>query len=151
MIATQPRSLEPSPELLSPELLSPAEAFAAVTLSAIAVDGYLADEELDGLINALNRMHLFKNYSGDVMQRMLHRLFGILRREGFATLFNTARISLPNELQEPAFAVATDLILSDGMVTAQEQDFLDQLHAALGISKETALKIIEVMMIKNRG
>jgi hypothetical protein len=142
MIAVQNRSYE---------MLSPAEAFAALTLSAIAVDGYLADEEIDGLINALTRMHLFKGYSGEVMRRMLNRLFGILRRDGFKTLVNSAKSSLPDELQEPAFAVATDLILSDGMVTDQEQEFLDQLHFDLGIPKETALKITEVMMIKNRG
>jgi hypothetical protein len=142
MIAVQPRSLE---------LLSPAEAFAALTLSAIAVDGYLADEEIDGLINALKRMHLFKSYSGDVLRRMLQKLFGILRREGQATLFHSAKNSLPDELQEPAFAIATDLILADGVVTAQEQDFLQQVHCALGISEETAMKITEVMMIKNRG
>jgi hypothetical protein len=133
------------------EMLSPAEAFAAVTLSAIAVDGYLADEEIEGLINALTRMHLFKSYSGEVMRRMLHRLFGILRRDGFKALVNSAKSSLPNELQEPAFAVATDLILADGIVTDQEQEFLDELHFDLGISKETAMKITEVMMIKNRG
>jgi hypothetical protein len=142
MIAVQTRSLE---------MLSPAEAFAAVTLSAIAVDGYLADEEIDGLITALTRMHLFKSYSGEVMRRMLHKLFGILRREGLTTLFNSAKSSLPDELQEPAFAVATDLILADGVVTEQEQDFLNQLHCALGIPAETAMKITEVMMIKNRG
>jgi hypothetical protein len=142
MIAVQPRSLE---------MLSPAEAFAALTLSAIAVDGYLADEEIDGLINALQRMHLFKSYSAEVMRRMLQKLFGILRREGQATLFHSAKISLPHELQEPAFAIATDLILADGVVTAEEQDFLVRLHSALGIPEETAAKITEVMMIKNRG
>ncbi len=142
MIAVQPRSLE---------MLSPAEAFAALTLSAIAVDGYLADEELDGLVSTLKRLHLFKSYSGDVMRRMLQKLFGILRREGQATLFQSAKVSLPDELQEPAFAIATDLILADGVVTAQEQDFLQQLHCALGIPEETAQKITEVMMIKNRG
>jgi hypothetical protein len=86
-----------------------------------------------------------------VMRRMLQKLFGILRREGLTTLFNSAKSSLPDELQEPAFAVATDLILADGVATEQEQDFLRQLHCALGIPAETAMKITEVMMIKNRG
>jgi hypothetical protein len=142
MIAVQTRSLE---------MLSPAEAFAAVTLSAIAVNGYLADEEIDELVTALMRMQLFKSYSGEVMRRMLHKLFGILRREGRATLFHSAKSSLPHELQEPAFAVATDLILADGVATEQGRAFLNQLHGALGISAETAMKIEEVMMIKNRG
>jgi hypothetical protein len=130
---------------------SPAEAFAAVTLSAIAVDGYLADEEVDGLINALTRMHLFKSYPGEVLRRMLDKLFGILRREGVGTLFQSAKGSLPQELQEAAFAVSADLILADGLVTDDEKSFLNQLHQALNITDETAMKIVEVMMIKNRG
>jgi uncharacterized tellurite resistance protein B-like protein len=133
------------------ETFNPAEAFAAICLSAIASDGYLADEELDGLINSINRMQLFKSYPRDVMRRMFDKLFGILRRQGADALFNGAKGSLPFELRESAFAVATDLILADGVVTEQEQDFLNQLYRALEINETMALKIVEVMMLKNRG
>ena len=133
------------------DTLSPAEAFAAITLSAIASDGYLADEEISGLINSLNRMHLFKSYSGDVMRRMFDKLFGILKREGVSALFSAAKGALPYELQSSAFAVATDLVLADGVVTEQERNFLSELHHALEIPDDLAMKIVEVMMIKNRG
>lgn len=133
------------------EMFSPAEAFAAVTIAAIASDGYLADEEIDGVLNTLNRMHLFKSYSSDVMRRMFDKLFGILRRGGADALFSAAKNSLPHELQASAFAVATDLVLADGQVTEQEQAFLNQLYQALDIPEEVALNIVNVMMIKNRG
>lgn len=132
------------------ETFSPAEAYAAITLAAIASDGYLAEEELDGFVTSLNRMQLFKSYSGDVMRRMIDKLFGILKRDGVEALFNTAKSSLPYEMAASAFAVATDLILADGVVTEEEQDFLNQLYAALEIPSEMAVKIVEVMMIKNR-
>lgn len=133
------------------EVMSPAEAYAAITLAAIASDGYLADEEVEGFITTLNRMQLFKSYPADVMRRMIDKLFGMLKRDGVGALFNTAKESLPHELQESAFAVATDLVLADGVVTDQERDFLNQLYSALNIPDETAMKIVEVMMIKNRG
>lgn len=133
------------------EILNPAEAFAAITLSAIASDGHLADEEISGLINALNRMQLFRSYSSDVMRRMFDKLFGILKREGVEALFNAAKGSLPYELQASAFAVATDLVLADGVVTELEQTFLNDLYRALEIPDDVAMKIVEVMMIKNRG
>lgn len=133
------------------EVFNPAEAFAAICLSAIASDGYLADEELDGLVHSIRRMQLFKSYPHEVMRRMFDKLFGILRRQGADVLFNSAKSSLPFELREAAFAVATDLVLADGVVTEQEQDFLNQLYRALEIEDNLAVKIVEVMMLKNRG
>ncbi|GAB4474728.1 MAG: hypothetical protein OHK0037_35740 [Elainellaceae cyanobacterium] len=133
------------------ETFSPPEAYAAIALAAIASDGYLSDEELSGLMNVLNRMQLFRSYSNDIMRRMFDKLFSILRRDGVGVLFATAKDSLPFELKESAFAVATDLILADGRVTQEEQKFLNDLYQALGISEASAEKIVDVMMIKNRG
>lgn len=135
----------------SQETLSPSEAFAAIAIAAIASDGYLSEQEADGLVFALNRMQMFKSYPADVMRRMFDKLMGILKRDGSGALFNAARTSLPHELKPTAFAVATDLVLADGVVTQDEQNFLNQLYQALEVSDEMAVKIVEVMMIKNRG
>jgi len=43
------------------------------------------------------------------------------------------------------------LVLSDGTVTSQEQAFLDDLYRILEIPGDTALQIVQVMTIKNRG
>jgi tellurite resistance protein len=96
-------------------------------LAAVASDGYLADEEARGISAALSRMKLFRSYSNDVMGRLFDKLLGILRRDGINTLFNAAKESLPHDLQETAFAVATDLVLADGTVTEEEQNFLNDL------------------------
>ncbi len=130
---------------------SPAEAFASIALVAIASDGHFSDEEIS-LINAsLGRMQLFKSYPVDVLRRMYDKLFGILRRNGMNVLLTAAKTALPYELREPAFAIATDLILSDGTVTPEEESFLNNLCQLLEINSETAMKIVEVMLIKNRG
>lgn len=133
------------------EALSPAEAFAAITLSAIASDGYLSDEEARGISFALSRMKMFRSYPNDVMQRMFDKLLGVLRREGMDGLFNSAKESLPHDMRESAFAVATDLILADGVVAQEEQEFLNDLYIALGLNSSVATQIVEVMLIKNRG
>jgi tellurite resistance protein len=133
------------------EALNPAEAFAAITLAATASDGYLSEEEARGISLMLSRMKLFRSYPNDVMNRMFDNLLGILRREGINTLFNAAKESLPQDLRESAFAVATDLVLTDGIVTEEEKNFLNDLYQALGVSSETAQQIVEVMLIKNRG
>ncbi|MBO3463890.1 tellurite resistance TerB family protein [Aetokthonos hydrillicola Thurmond2011] len=133
------------------EALNPAEAFAAITLAATASDGYLSEEETRILYSALSRMKLFRSYPYDVMNRMFDRLLTILRRQGLDILFNTAKESLPYNLREAAFAVATDLVLADGIVTQEEKDFLNDLYQALDIPGELATQIVQVMLIKHRG
>ncbi|MUG94374.1 Tellurite resistance protein TerB [Scytonema sp. UIC 10036] len=133
------------------DILTPAEAFAAITLAATASDGYLSDEEARSVSATLSRMKLFRSYSNDVINRMFDKLLGILRRDGLDALFNLAKESLPYDLKEAAFAVAADLVLADGIVTREEQDFLNDLCHSLDISRDIATQIVEVMVIKNRG
>jgi tellurite resistance protein len=133
------------------EALNPAEAFAAITLAATASDGYLSEDEARVIYSALSRMKLFRSYPYDVMNRMFDRLLTILRRQGLDTLFNTAKESLPHNLREAAFTVATDLVLADGIVTQEEKDFLNDLYQALDIPSELATQIVQVMLIKHRG
>ncbi|NEO49912.1 MAG: tellurite resistance TerB family protein, partial [Moorea sp. SIO4A3] len=66
-------------------------------------------------------------------------------------LLSGALKSLPHELQGTAFAIATDIILADGEITDDEEEFLNELYHALEISEETAVNIIDVMFIKNQG
>ncbi|HEY9675364.1 MAG TPA: tellurite resistance TerB family protein [Waterburya sp.] len=135
----------------SQTILGPAEAFAAIALIAVAADGYAADTEEQVLMTSLSRMQLFRSYPADVIEKMIDRLLSILQRQGVETLFNAALASLPHELQETVFAVTTDIVLADGEVTEEEEELLHQLYRALEISEETAEKIIDVMLIKNRG
>ncbi|NEQ30031.1 MAG: tellurite resistance TerB family protein [Leptolyngbya sp. SIO4C5] len=132
-------------------MLSPAEAFAAVALVAIAADGYLSEQEGREMTMVLARMQLFRSFSTDVMHRLFDKLLGLLKQQGPGKLINLAKASLPEELRQTAFAIATDLVLADGTVTPQEQAFLDDLYRILEIPGDTALQIVQVMTIKNRG
>lgn len=131
--------------------LGPAEGFAAIALIAVAADGYMTDSEAQVISSTLSRMQLFRSYPGDVMRRMIDKLLGILQRDGIEVLFNAALATLPNELKDTVFAVATDIVLADGEVTEEEEKLLNDLYRALEISEENAIKIIDVMMIKNKG
>jgi uncharacterized membrane protein YebE (DUF533 family) len=131
--------------------LSPAEAFAAITIAAVAADGYLSDEEVEGIASMLGRMHLFKSYPQDLINRMFDWLLDLLNREGVGALLAIAQGALPTDLRETAFALAADLTLADGVLTEEEQVFLNQLCEVLNIPGDLAVKIIEVMLIKNCG
>ncbi len=131
--------------------LGPAEAFAAIALIAVAADGYLADAEARALSTTLGRMHLFRSYSGDVMRSMMDRLLGILQRQGAGPLFDAALKSLPHDLYDTTFAVVADLVLADGALSDEEKGLLDDLYHALQLPEALAVKIIEVMLVKNKG
>ncbi|MDB9509622.1 tellurite resistance TerB family protein [Kamptonema animale CS-326] len=131
--------------------LGPAEAFAAIALIAVAADGYITDSEGQAISTTLSRMQLFRSYPNDVMRKMIDRLLSILQRQGVEVLFNAATAILPDDLRETAFAVTTDIVLADGEVSEEEEKLLNDLYRALEISEEMALKIIDVMMIKNKG
>jgi tellurite resistance protein len=131
--------------------MPPAAAFAAVIVAAIAADGYLAPEEADALLSSLSRMHLFSEYSEEALHHLLESLCQQLQHDGVDALFAIAKHAIPTTLHATAFAVATDLVLADGLVSGEEQDFLKDLCQVLAIDQATATKIVDVMIIKNRG
>lgn len=138
-------------ESLLQDGLSPAEAFAAITLTTTASDGSLSEEEAHAISSTLSRVKLFNNYSQEMMSGMFNKLLQILRREGIDPMFNAAKESLSQELREAAFVVATDLVLAQGILATEEQEFLNDLYQALGIASDIATQIVQVMLIKNRG
>lgn len=135
---------------LSKDLNGP-EAFAGILVAAMAADGYAADEEVRTLRDDLYRMQLFKGYDEEHLAKMLDKLLGILNQQGDESLFLAAQAALPPELKDTAFAVAADMVLTDGTLADEEQVFLDRLRDALAVSAETAEMLVQAMAIKNRG
>ncbi|MCC5597906.1 tellurite resistance TerB family protein [Nostoc favosum] len=131
--------------------LNPAEAFAVIVLAATASDGYLSVEQANSITFVLSRMKLFKSYPHEMMNKLFEKILGILEGDGFNTLFNAAKDSLSQDLREAAFAVATDLVLAEGIVAEEEKNFLNDLYQALDVSSEIAIQIVQVILIKNRG
>jgi len=82
---------------------------------------------------------------------MLKRINGVMRRLGVSGLIAEAAKSISPDLKETVFAVASDLTLADGAVEETEKKFLNHLQTALALSNETATKIVDVMVLKNKG
>ncbi|PZV11550.1 MAG: Tellurite resistance protein TerB [Leptolyngbya sp.] len=131
--------------------IGPPEALASIAMVAIAADGYLADQEGQDMTMLLSRMALFSSYSSDDLNRLFNATLNRLKQQGPGVLVNQAKTALPPDLRETAFAIATDLVLSDRTVTPQEQAFLEDLYRILEIPSALAHQIVQVMTIKNRG
>ncbi|GAB4302466.1 MAG: tellurite resistance TerB family protein [Geminocystis sp.] len=128
---------------------APAEAFTIIILFSAISDGSFEDEEKDIILNILKRMKTFRYYGGNIVQLMSNCLKYLLK-DPIQALAQSV-ISLPQELHETVFVVATDIIMSDGKVTEKEAATLDMLAKYLSISPTQVTKIIEVMAIKNKG
>jgi len=130
--------------------MNSAEAFAAICLVAIASDGYLSEQEEAEMKILLGRMKLFQD-SLDGLDRMKDYLVDSLKKYGPNELIKSAKAALPSPLSPTAFAVAVDLVFSDGSVSAEEKAFIDDLRRILAIPDDLAVKIVEVMTVKNQG
>ena len=127
------------------------EAFLAVALTAVAADGVLTQEEALGLTNILSRMHTFEKWTQKDLSKAMDKLGRVIKEGGVDTVLQAAAKPLPKELRPTAFAIAADLLLADGTVAETEKAYLGKLQGALGLKDDDALKIVEVLEIKNRG
>ncbi len=127
------------------------EAFTGVLLSAIAADGVITPEEMQNFGTAVCRMRLYKGMSGSAFSSMADKLINLMRKNGLEFVLDKSIAGLPAELKETAFAAAADLVFADGSIEKEEKVLLEKLYKALGVSDALAVKILEVIEIKNRG
>jgi hypothetical protein len=131
--------------------LSLPEAYAAVLVAAISADGRFGVEEANRLNTVLSHSQLFESavQAGDVT--VVERALNLLTDRGLGPVLTASGARIPSGLRASVFAVATDLVLADGRIEEREKAFIDQLQAALQVDDATALKIVEVLLIKNRA
>ncbi|MBC1239075.1 hypothetical protein [Nostoc sp. 2RC] len=128
----------------SEESLSPEEAVAAIaTVTAIA-DLSIEDIDAESLAGVLWEFEVFEEYSEDEIVEIVDRLIGIAEDEGLGCLFNTAKISLSDELVLDGFAAAVIVLLDDELgIPKQKQGYLKKLQTALELEDEEAEEIIK--------
>jgi hypothetical protein len=127
------------------------EAFAGILLGASACDGHIAQEEVQSLFTTTERMRMFENVSPNKWNSMMDILLKILKKDGPMKLVDRCADALPDGLRQTVFANACDIVLADGVVEDEEKEFLDHLQKVLELDGDTALNIVEVMIIKNKG
>ncbi|MCE9530273.1 MAG: tellurite resistance TerB family protein, partial [Planctomycetes bacterium] len=135
----------------APPAFTPQDAFAGIMIAASGCDGHFADEEMENVRATLGRLKVFDDKDADELDGILDRIFKIYKREGVYGLLGKSAAALPGHLRDCVFANAADMILADGVVEAEEKQFLELLQETLHLDADTALTIVEVMLIKNRG
>ncbi len=133
-----------------PVTLTKNEAFAAVAVAAIAADGSISEDEINRTAMNLAAIPMFRTYDLREMGGVLNKVAGLIKRRGAAVVMPAAKVALSKDQAEQAFFIAADLVLADGTVEKEERQFLEELRGALDVEESTSLKIVEVVVIKNR-
>jgi hypothetical protein len=123
------------------------KAFAAIALAAVSWDGVLSRAGSRALRHALDYRHPFVGYGDEAFVQLMDDMLSALRQIGPQHLMVEAASVLNPEQRATAFAVAAEIMRSDGPLQADEINILDNLQNVLDLSVEQAAPILNVMNI----
>jgi uncharacterized tellurite resistance protein B-like protein len=134
----------------TPTNLDKQESFLGLIMSVVAADGHISEEEINDFNSFANKSNILRGMSGNQFNSTIDKLFKILKRDGLDTLVDLCVAGLPSEYREGVFAVCCDLLFSDGSVEREEEELLENLKVKLSINDALAMKIVEVISLKNK-
>jgi hypothetical protein len=145
MTITSPPPTLSSPPAAAESPLEPASAFAAIALAAVSWDGVLSMAGSRALRHALDYRHPYCDYGDAGMVRLMDQLLRDMRRKGAQHLMVEAAEVLNARQRATAYAVAAEIMRSDGPLEADERNILSNLATTLGLSGEDTERVLAVM------
>ena len=127
--------------------MTPEEAFAAIPLAAVGCDSSFDHREGWVVSRQLEPRWPYREMAPEALGALLDRLLRRIRQQGWGRMVDEAAAALTAEQRETAFAVATEIIFSNHLVTAEEQRFLIHLAEALSLPTDRARRIVEVFYV----
>jgi tellurite resistance protein len=140
-----------SAEETSASAVSPQEAFVSLLIASARSDGSLSPHEANQIEHVVAAMQLFRDDSHQMRQSIFKTAAERIREHGVDRVIRAAAAAVPKTLAPTAFAVAVDLMLSDGRLSPGEQRFTDELRVLLNVERDTAANVVEVLTAKNAG
>jgi hypothetical protein len=125
------------------------DAFLALLIGAMRANGRISAHEGTRAQSIIWSMRRFRRRSGDTVHAHISRVREVIDRHGAPAVIEAAARAIPARLRPAAYALAADLVLTDGRIERAERTFLDGLAATLGLARGTSKNIIDVMLIKN--
>lgn len=124
------------------------EGWVAVLFACMLADGDMDDAEIDSLAKMLTFKTKFKGIN---IGSFFNSILAAKEKIGGAGLVEAGSKAVKQEDKETLFAMSVELVLADGEISKDEELIIETLAKSLEISDTTAAKIIEVMLIRNKG
>lgn len=131
--------------VVAPAAMDSPTAFAAVALAAVSWDGVLTMAGTRALRHALDYRPPFRERSDAEMIALMDSLLRSLRDRGARGLMVDAAAVLNERQRHTAYAVATEIMRSDGPLQEAERQILACLAEHLHLDPQETAKVGEVM------
>ena len=131
--------------------LSPQEAFVSLLIASARADRSVSAHEANRIEHIVAGMQLFHGHSHEGLQRLFATASERIKEHGVPSVVQAAAAIIPKALRATTFAVAIDLMLSDGRLSSKEEGMMDALRTFLNVDPDTATRIIDVLRTKNAG
>ena len=135
----------------SPTPASLQEALVVLLIASARADGSVSLHEANQIEHMVAGMKSFRGVNYETRQRVFTGASERVAEHGAATVVPAAAAMVPQELAATVLAVAVDLMLSDGHISASEQEFINNMRVLLNVDSETVARIVDVLTIKNAG
>lgn len=131
--------------------LSPQEAFVFLLIASARADGSVSAHEANSIEHIVAGMQLFRGQSHEGLQKVFATASERIKEHGVPSVVQAAATFVPKELRATAFALAVDLMLSDGRLGPKEESFANTLRTLLNLERDSATSILDVLRTKNAG
>lgn len=122
--------------------LTPQDALIAVMIGISASDEDIRTSELVTIQSIVNLLPVFANYDIDRMRWISETVFDLFEEEdGLDAYFALIRESLPERLNETAYALACDVAAADGTLGETELRLLEEIRYELALDRLHAAAI----------
>ena len=127
--------------------LSDYEAWVAILYTCISIDGDISDVEIDVMV----RLLLFKNKFANIQITPFYKnAMHAKEKYGAQHIIEKCAQLIKEDDRPTLLALATELVLADGIITEKEKELLEYVAVKLKLDEQQASKIIEVILIKNK-
>jgi len=122
--------------------MTPQDALVAVMIAVSASDEMIGTSELVAIERIVNHLPMFATYDQDRIPQISGIVLELFSEEdGLDALFGLIRESLPDRLNETAYALACDVAAADGTLREAELRLLEEIRYELNIDRLYAAAI----------
>lgn len=134
-----------TPDTMSTSAMPPATAFAAIALAAVSWDGVLSMAGSRALRHALDYREPYRHEDDQAMVKLMNTLLQGLRQKGAQHLMVEAAEALTPRQRATAYAVAAEIMRSDGPLQEDERNILSNLATTLELELQLTEQVQQVM------
>lgn len=123
------------------------EACIGIMYACLATDGDVSDIEIEKLTSMIG----FKqNFQGHDIVASYKTAMVTHKQVGSKAIIDSSVSKVSADNKPTLFAMIMELLLADGILADKEKEIAEYLSTSLQLDSNTAQKIIEVMLIKNK-